>query len=48
MITIPLIIALIGLIIYLATGGKPSEAGRLAFACGLLAWLFNMAGRVLY
>jgi len=36
-----LIVVTIGLIIYLATDGKPSTAGLYAFAVGLLAFLLR-------
>lgn len=39
---IPLLVAIIGLILYLASQQpKPAEVGRLMFAAGLLAWLLQ-------
>jgi len=45
-----LIVALLGALVYLpsptapaAWWGKLQELGRLAFACGLLAWLLTVA-----
>lgn len=40
MITIPMIVAVIGLILYLVTlTPKVNEAGRIMFFCGLLAMM---------
>lgn len=36
-----LAICLIGLLVFLATGGKPSEAGKWAYIIGLAAFLLN-------
>lgn len=43
---IPFAVAIIGLVLYLATDAKPSEAGRLAFAIGLavLVWMYRGVG----
>ncbi len=42
---LPLLFAVVGAIIYAAsTAAKPAELGRLAFWCGLLAFLL-MSGR---
>jgi hypothetical protein len=39
--TIPCLAAVVGLLVYaLASNPKTAEAGRLAFACGLLVALF--------
>lgn len=44
----PLIIALIGLLMYmLTTNAKVTEVGRLMFASGLLVTLFTMASKVI-
>lgn len=41
-------IALIGLLTYaLASNGKVAELGRIAFACGLLAFCFAVGSKVL-
>ena len=46
MIYLPLIVCLAGLILYLATNNaKASEAGRVAFAVGLLAFLLTNFSR---
>ncbi len=46
--TIPLLVAVIGLLIYaLSSNGKVAELGRLAFAAGLLVGLLSVAGHVL-
>lgn len=43
----PLIIALIGLLMYMFTANsKVTEVGRLMFASGLLVTLFTMASKV--
>lgn len=44
----PLIIAIVGLVLYLATDGKASEAGRLAFFSGLLVTTYLLAGHTLH
>lgn len=45
---IPLLVAFVGLCVYFAAtkNGKIAEAGRLAFACGLLVTLLAMANKV--
>ncbi len=43
---IPLIVALIGLLIFALTNGKAAEAGKLAYFAGLLVTLLGLAGRV--
>jgi len=41
---LPLLVAIAGLLLYaLANNPKVAEAGRLAFACGLLVTLFALA-----
>jgi hypothetical protein len=45
---IALIICVIGLVIYLATEGKPSEAGRIAYWTGLAFTLWFYGGRGLF
>lgn len=46
-IIVPLLVALIGLVTYaLATNAKIAEIGRLAYACGLLVTLFEIATHV--
>lgn len=54
MITIPLLICLIGLILYCITANFENlrnawfaDVGRLMFAFGLLAWLLLVGGRSL-
>lgn len=52
MITLPLIICLIGLLVYLLVdptlrGGRVLEVGRLMFFAGLVVALFGAAGKVL-
>jgi hypothetical protein len=43
-IYLSLLVALIGMLVYaLSNNGKVAELGRLAFACGLLAFLFGVA-----
>lgn len=45
----PLIICIIGLVIYLAcTQAKPAEVGRLMFFAGLLVTCFTLANKVLH
>jgi hypothetical protein len=43
---LPLVLAVVGLVLYFATDGKPSEVGRLAFAVGLaiLVWMYRAVG----
>jgi len=44
-IYLSLIIALIGMVVYvISTNAKAQELGRLAFACGLLAFLLAFPG----
>ena len=47
-ILLPLLIAIIGAFVYVAskTNAKVAEIGRLAFACGLLVTLFEVATHV--
>jgi hypothetical protein len=40
---VSVIIALVGLVVYILTGGKASELGRLSFFAGLLAFLMGVA-----
>lgn len=53
MITLPLIVCLIGLLVYLLIdpalrGGRVLEVGRLMFFAGLIVALAAYAGRVLF
>lgn len=41
--TLPLLVAIIGAILFFVTQGKPSQAGLYAFAVGLLAFLLQSA-----
>ena len=44
---LPLLIALIGLVVYLVTANpKVAELARLAYAVGLLAFLLQVSGQV--
>lgn len=40
-LTLAPIVAVVGALVYGLTQGKPSELGRLGFACGLLAFLMH-------
>ena len=42
---IAILICLLGLLVYLLTDGKPSDAGRIAFAIGLLVSLLIYGGK---
>jgi hypothetical protein len=43
---LPLLVALIGLLIYiLSNNGKAQELGRILFFCGVLVLVMSMAGR---
>jgi len=47
-ILLPLLVAIVGMLVYaLAAGPKPAEIGRLAYACGLLVTLFELASHVI-
>lgn len=50
LIYIPLLVCLLGLIIYASDPKKPPivEISRLAFACGLLVTLFQLATGVIH
>lgn len=53
MITIPLVICLIGLVLYIVSSDKTrrqlcEDIGRILFAAGALAVLFGLISRVLY
>jgi hypothetical protein len=42
---LPLFVCIVGLLIWaLASNPKISEAGKIAYGCGLLAFLFQVAG----
>lgn len=41
----PLAVAVIGLMVYALCGPKMAEVGRLAFFCGLIVLVFQLAGR---
>ncbi len=43
-LVLPLIIALIGLVIYWISTPKASEIGRLLFFIGVFVWLFQFGG----
>src|SRR5207249_3119723 len=47
-VTASLLVAVVGALLYFATQGKPSQAGLVAFGCGLLALLFALGGRVVH
>lgn len=47
-ITLPVIVVIVGLALYGLTEGKPSEAGRIMFAFGLLVTLLTVAGTRLF
>ena len=40
--TIAFLVAVVGALLYFATQGKPSQAGLVAFGCGLLAALLAL------
>lgn len=42
-ITVPALVAVLGLVVYFASAGKPSTAGLVAFAAGLLVALEGVA-----
>jgi len=45
---IPLVVCVIGLLAYaLSNNAKASEAGRIAYFCGLLVLMFELAGKTL-
>lgn len=46
-IYLSLAVCIIGLVVYALAGPKPAELGRIAFAVGLLVFLFTFAGHVL-
>lgn len=41
-LTIAVLVAIVGLILYFATEGKPSRVGEIAFAAGLFAALLTV------
>jgi hypothetical protein len=41
-LTLPLIVALVGLVVFVVTAGKPSRLGEISFFAGLLAFLLNV------
>ena len=43
----PLVLAVVGALVYALADGKVSEAGRLAFFVGLIVFTASMAGHVL-
>lgn len=43
-IYLPISVAIVGLLLYGFTDGKPSEAGRVMFVAGLLAYLLKGTG----
>lgn len=46
-IYIPFLVCIIGALVYaLATNGKVAELGRIAYGCGLLIFLAELAGHV--
>jgi len=48
LIIIPVLVCVVGVLVYaLASNGKVQELGRIAYACGLLVTLWQLAGRVL-
>jgi len=44
---LPLLVCIVGAVLYFATQGKPSQAGLYAFAVGLLAFLLQ-SGRTVH
>ncbi len=46
-LALPLAVMLVGVVLYVVAAGKASEAGRIAFFCGLLVSLLNLAGHAL-
>jgi len=45
---IPVIVCLIGMLVFLLTSGDAKELGRGAYWCGLLVSLFVFAGRTVH
>lgn len=41
-LTVPALVALVGVVVYGITDGKLGELGRLAFACGLFVALMHL------
>lgn len=46
-ILVPLLVAVVGALVYGLANGKASELGRLAYAAGLLVTLFGVGQHVL-
>ena len=47
-ILLPLLVCSVGVLVYaLSSNGKVAEMGRMAYGCGLLVTLFELAGHVL-
>lgn len=48
-IILPALVAVVGVLVYaLASNAKVAEIGRLAYACGLLVTLFELATHVVH
>jgi len=48
-ILLPLLVAIIGMLVYaLSANAKVQELGRLAYGCGLLVTLFELATHVVH
>ena len=44
-LTVPMVVAVIGALVYALCTPKPAELGRLMFACGVLTTLLALAHR---
>jgi hypothetical protein len=44
--TVPALVALVGLFVYLASNGKAAVLGAIAFGCGLLVLVFVLAHEI--
>jgi energy-converting hydrogenase Eha subunit A len=45
-VLLPILVAIIGALVYALASGKASELGRIAFFCGLLAFLMTSSQQV--
>lgn len=48
LIYVPLLIALIGLLVYVLANNKAQELGRIMFLCGVMVTCYQFAGKMFH
>lgn len=47
-VVVPILVMIVGILLWALTVGKPSDAGKIMFAVGLLVTVFQVATKVIH